>query len=685
MRLERAIQRLTATRARRRALTAAACAAAATIAAPLLFSAAFQLLAEAAVTPAARSLPADSVVVDRTGAEIADVHPPGATRLPVPLTEIPATVQRAIVAVEDRHFWSEGAVDVGRLAAAAVSDIAGHGAQGASTLPMQLAKILYLTDDRSFGFKLEQIVLAQRMVERTPRPVILDDYLNDVYFGNGATGIQAAAHEYFGVDARALDLAQAAMLAGLPNAPTAYDPLAHPGAARARQSQVLSAMLATGDISAAQAAAAAHERLHLATTSIDDTDLAPAFVNRVISTVRTWLNVDPATGGLRISTTLDLAMQRQAQQSVTTQVSQLGPLHVTDGAAVEIDPSTGDVLAYVGSAGAGVPGSEYDMAAVPRQPGSSFKLFTYSTAIADRRASMVSQVLDGPLRLSSGGGAAGTQTWQPLDYDRTWHGPQPVERALGNSLNVPAIRVELVGGIPAIVGMARAMGVTTLGNAPQTYGPSLTIGTYPVPLWEMAQAGGVLAAGGVLHPARFVLGVARSDGTRLSPPSPGPRSVLDPQVAFVMNDMLSNDANRTMEFGAGSALTVDGHTVAAKTGTSESFRDNLTVGWTPHLVTATWVGNADDSAMHGTTGVTGAAPIWHDIMSAQLGGDDGWPQAPAGLLTQDTPWGLAYFLPGTDAGTGEPALMTLGATQGPHQHGPRPGPDGNGGPGGHHH
>lgn len=675
------VDRLTATPKRRRLLIAAGVAALFVLCAPILIQASLQLLANAAGDPAPRTFPADSVVVDRSGNQLADLHPQGTSRLPEPLSAISPAAEKAIVDVEDRHFWTEGAVDVGRLASAALSDAGGGSAQGASTLPMQLVKLLYLNDTRTVSFKLQQIGLAQRMVSTTPKPVILDEYLNDAYFGGGATGIEAAAHRYFGVAAHTLTLAQAALLAGLPNAPTANDPLVHPDSAKARQQQVLQAMVANGDITQSVAAAAAAEPLQLATTNIDDVNHAPAFVAVVARQVAASLHVDPTTAGLRITTTLDSARQQFAQQTVAAQVAQLGGLHVTDGAAVEIDPQTGDVLAYVSSAGSGVPGGLEDMAAAPRQPGSSFKLFTYATAIGTEKASMVSQVLDGPLTLPSGGGTSGTQPYSPLDYDRTWHGPQPVERALGNSLNVPAIRTEMVTGIPAIVQTARSMGVTTLGRPPQTYGPSMTLGTYPVPLWEMAQAGGVFAAQGVLHPARFVLSVTGNRGTRPGAGGAAQR-VLDPRVAFIMNSILTNDANRAMEFGTGSLLTVAGHTVAAKTGTSEDFRDNLTVGWTPHIVTATWVGNADDSPMHGTTGITGAAPIWHDIMAHELSGDDAWPAAPAGLQSATTQWGVAWFIAGTNPQTGEPALMTIGAPAPAPPHRGGGGTQGGGGHGG---
>lgn len=651
---------LTRTPRRRRASIVVICVALGALAVPFVINAGLQFLAGTAGSPSPRTFPADSVLLDRSGAQIAVLHPPGTTRSPVALNAVAPQMQKAVVDIEDRHFWTEGAVDVGRLAGAALHDASGA-SQGGSTIPMQVVKLVYLNDTRTVSFKLQEIGLAQRLVESTPKPVILDEYLNDVFFGGGATGVQAAAHRYFGVDAASLTLAQSALLAGLPNAPSANNPLVNPDAARARQLQVLQAMVSSGDVSAADATAAANAPLRYAAFDIDDIDQAPAFVARAAQQVASALHVDPATAGLRITTTLDMAKQQYAQQSVTQQVAQLGGLHVTDGAAVEIDPHNGDVLAYVGSAGADAPGGQIDMAAAPRQPGSSFKLFTYATALANGKVSMVSPVLDGPMSLPNGGGANGTQPYSPLDYDRSWHGPQPVERALGNSLNVPAIRTELVTGIPWIVLTARAMGVTTLTQPLQSYGPSLTLGTSAVPLWQMAQAGSVFASNGMLHHARFVQSVVRADRTQHGLATAPSRQVMDPRVAFLMNTMLSNDANRTMEFGSGGLLTVAGHEVAAKTGTSEDFRDNVTIGWTPQLVTATWVGNADDSAMHGTTGITGAAPIWHDVMAHELSGADSWPPAPPGLQSAATQYGVAFFLPGTSPQTGEPALMTIGA------------------------
>jgi membrane peptidoglycan carboxypeptidase len=609
---------------------AAAAVAALAIAALTLWMPLVQALAGAPPPP--RTLPADTLVTAADGTPIADVHEPGMNRVPVSLDRVSPLFRQAIVAVEDHAFWSEGAVDAGRVAAAAWSDLrSGSSTQGASTIPMQLAKVLYLSDNRSLMYKVREIAYANDLMAGMSKSEILDAYINDIPFGEGATGVEAAAEIYFGLHASQLDLAQASLLAGLPQAPGAYDPRTNLQAAKDRQLQVLQAMQRNGDITAAQAATAANEPLHFESGDVGSYDLYPAFVNRVVEEVQSTLHLDPATAGLHIETTLDPALQGLAQSTVSQQIRGLHDRNVTDGALVSIDPTTGDVLAYVGNAGPSVPGADYDMASVPRQMGSSFKLFTYPTAIGERKATMLTPVLDGPISIPLGNG----QTYQPKDYDLSWHGIVPLELALGNSLNVPAIRVELLAGIPNVVDTARSMGVTTLTKPASSYGPSLTLGTYPVPLWEMAQAATAYANQGILRPAQFITKVTDSVGRVLYRAPARGRQVLDPGVAFIMNQILSNDANRVMEFGAHSDLTLDGHVVAAKTGTTQDFRDNITVGWTPHLVTATWVGNANDSPMQGTTGLTGAAPIWHDFMTKALQGvSDNWPSAPSDVVQE---------------------------------------------------
>ena len=625
--------------------------------------------------PVARSMQADSIVTDAEGTVIAEIHPNGETRLPVALEQVSHYEQLAIVDIEDKSFWTEGPIDIGRMIASAVADLRHDSAsQGASTIPMQLAKVLYLNDDKSFAYKLRQIGYAGNIVSSLSKHDILEAYLNDIFFGEGASGIEAASHVYFGIPAAKLDLAQAAMLAGLPNSPSTDDPLQNGQAATARQHQVLQAMVNNGDITQAQAIKAAAEQLTYAGPQVDNIDTDPAFTAMLINQVKTQMHVDPYTDGLRITSTLNTPLQQFAEQTVHEQVTNVRYLNVGDGSLVSVVPQTGAVVAYVGTAGVDSTTTQIDMASQPRQPGSTFKLFTYSTAFAERKITMVTPVLDAPLTLPTGGGTDGTKPWSPLDYDREWHGILPVAQAFPNSLNIPAIRTELYTGIPDILSTARNMGVTTLNQPNGSYGPSMTLGTYPIPLWQMAQAVTVFADQGRLHPVTYVSSVKDAAGNQLYH-GDNAHQVMDPGAAYIVNQILTNDRNRELEFGLGSDLTLAGHLVSAKTGTSEDFRDNLTIGWTPQLVTATWVGNADDAPMHGTTGITGAAPIWHAFMTQALHNvPDNWPAAPADIFTQAAgEYPNAVFLTGTTPQTAGNAL--LGGRQVPY--------GGGGGGGGH--
>ncbi len=603
--------------------------------------------------PDPRALPADSVVLDRHGEVIAVLHSAGERRVPVALAQISPELRRATVAVEDRNFWHEGAVDGSRLVAAAWTDLVNGGpVQGASTITEQLAKVLYVgTSPRTVERKLREVFIARHLARTLSREQVLEEYLNDINYGHGAYGAEAAARTYFGIGAARLDLAQAALLAGLPNSPANLDPYRHPDAARARQRAVLAAMVDTGAVTAAAAAAAQAEMPALVSGAMADVDLFPTVTARVVREVRERLGLDAVTAGLRITTTIDAGLQRFSQAAVTRQVDSMAAQHAGDGALVAVDPRSGEVLADVGSAGPGHPAEQLDMAAQPRSPGSTFKLFTYAAALQARRLSMVTPIRDRPYSLAHGGGAGGAARYQVHDYEPWYRGTVTVKEALASSLNVPAVKAEMLTGIPEVVRVARAMGVTTLDRPASAFGASLTLGGYPVPLEELAQAATVLAAEGWYRAEHVLLSVGDGRGGELLARRPGHRA-LDPGVAFVMNAILADDANRAPAFGSRSALTIPGHLVAAKTGTTTEFRDNLTVGWTPRLALATWVGNADDSPMRNTTGLSGAAPIWNAVMSHALGGGgDGWPGPPPGVERVAGGW----VLEGTSAETGAEA------------------------------
>jgi membrane peptidoglycan carboxypeptidase len=380
---------------------------------------------------------------------------------------------------------------------------------------------------------------------------------------------------------------------------------------------------------------------------------APHFVQYVLSILRNRYHITPTTGsGYRVTTTLDLSLQTKAENAVQTQLARAGNYYnFHDGAVVSMDPKTGEILAMVGGVG-NAAGGQINLATSPtRQVGSAFKIFTYTAAIENQKVTMETPILDEPLVFPIGGPNNGP--YAPTNYDGQWHGVVPLKVALGNSLNIPALKVELNTGIPAVLDAARRMGVTSLTQPDSWYGPSLTLGSYPVSVLDMAVGASTLADLGVRHQPAAILQIKDPHGKIVFgvDPTQGAAQVISPQVAYIMAAILSDDQNRCLEFGCNGDLTLPDRQVAAKTGTSQGFRDNWTLGFTPSLTTVVWVGNADNSPLaHNATGIVGAAPIWHQFMEAALqGSPDEWYAMPSGLDQV----GSDYYLPGTeDVSTG---------------------------------
>jgi membrane peptidoglycan carboxypeptidase len=611
--------------------------------------------AETGGTPSIRQLSTsyldqDTLIFDRHGVLLADVGKSGDHRIVVPLSAISASAIEATIAIEDRSFYRNAGVDPVGMLRAALSDIGHHQLQqGGSTITQQLAKVALVgpADGNRFRRKFKEIVLALELSQTYSKTQILEWYLNTIYYGNQAYGIEAAARSYFHTTAKALTLAQAALLAGLPQAPTDYNPATHPAAAKQRQAQVLAAMVELHQVTPADAKQAGAVRItpFPASTTYE----ASAFVNYVLG----WLAksghlAGRSLRGLRIYTTLDLSIQRYAEATIRNQIAQKGAYYnFHDAALVSMDPQTGEILAMVGGNDPHGAGGQINMATSPRQPGSSFKIFTYTAAIESRRVNMESPILDAPLIFPVFGGSDGLSPYAPSNYDGAFHGVVPLKTALGNSLNIPALKVELRIGIPAVLDMARRMGVGSLTQPDDSYSLALTLGSYGVTVVDMATGASTLATLGVRHAPTPVLRLFDGLGRevyRYESEKTAFRA-LQPDVAFIVASIMSDDRNRCLEFGCGGDLTLPGRHVAAKTGTTQVFRDNWTVGFTPTLATAVWVGNPDNQPLaHNSTGIVGAAPIWHQFMAGTLAEQpDSWYQPPTDIVQI----GNDYFLPDT--------------------------------------
>jgi len=668
-----------------------------------------------AQTVAAMEPALDSHVYDAKGDLIAVFNDPGSRHVHASLDSISRWVRLATIDVEDRHFYSEGSWDLPRLVKAGWDNIRHTGVtQGASTITEQLAKISFFNSpERSIDYKIKEIVLGNGLDAAFTKNQILEMYLNRVPYGNHAIGIETAAELYFFKPVSALDLAESSLLAGLPQSPSQLDPVIHDPSttinpdAKVRQHDVLAAMVNNGDITRQQADLAFNEALTVHSWSESTPDQYPSvrdYVSKWLSSRYGSSYINP--GGWDIFTTIDPARQAAAETALRNGITAIRNAHnAKDGAVVNIDPKTGAVLAIVGAWDYSDPEvGQTDMALQRRSPGSTIKLFTYSAALASHLFTMTTPVLDAPVTLYPG---PGQPPYSPLNYDRNWHGTCLIKACLGNSLNVPAVKVEAAVGIPYITNLEIAAGIgsyangTAPGHRPCPTCYSATLGGFPVTPLELADSAATIADLGVHHDASPIdhivdRGTGRTFFT-LDPASSA-RRVVPENVAFIINEIISNDANRVMDFGAHGDLWLPDRRVSAKTGTAEFFLDNWTVGWTPDLVSAVWVGNpypsclqnADRHTMasaiaHGRTlytgmsindpfspsdlahyhlkpmnnscghldnssGITGAAPIWHkDIEAALAGVKPSWYTMPKDVVEVGTGDDGDFYLPGTSA------------------------------------
>ena len=581
-------------------------------------------------------------ILDRNGQVLFELNDPNAGRRNyIPLSEISPNLVAATIATEDKDFYDNPGFDpIAIVRALWVNYVTQGEGGGASTITQQLARALLLSPEertqRTVQRKTREIILAAEITRRYTKDEILELYLNEIYYGNLAYGIEAAANTYFNKSARDLTLGEAAFLAGLPQSPAVYDIYTNPEPTLVRHQQVLVLMFELSQLQGCIEVSNSEEPVcvdPIAATDAANQIKAYNFIPPVFGDAKYphWVNFvraeleelyDAQTiyrSGFVVHTTLDPALQDQAQQLVTNQVATMAENNAKNGALIAIQPSTGQILAMIGSPdfnNAAISG-QINMAISPtRQPGSSIKPITYAAAF-EKGWTPSTWIWDVPTQFPDGA----NPPYEPRNYDGKFHGGMTVRTALSNSFNIPAVKaLEFVGiyddpNTPekdGLIAMAERLGITSLTRG--DYGLSLTLGGGDVSLIDMTSAYSVFANGGRKMPLVAILKITTFDGdTVYEYEAPEGEQVIRPEHAYLISSILSDNQARSLMFGPNSALNLS-FQVAAKTGTTNDIRDNWTLGFTPDLVTGVWIGNADYTPMISSSGLSGAAPIWSQFM-----------------------------------------------------------------------
>jgi 1A family penicillin-binding protein len=592
--------------------------------------------------------PLTTKIFDRNGILLYQIYA-AQNRTLVPLSSIPKRLQQATIAIEDKNFYKNSGVDVSAIIRAAIADISGKSLQGASTITQQLIKSTLLTPEVSIKRKVKEIILAFWADSIYTKDQILEMYFNQIPYGGTAWGIEAASEVYFNSKVSDLDLAQCAFLAGIARAPTSYSPFGEsPNSWKKRQGEVLTKMEQLKYINAKEKNNALKEKLVF--TKPQTPIYAPHFVMYVKDFLVKKYGIGMVEkGGLQVTTTLDLKTQTMAQDIVTSEVEKNAYLNLTNGASIVTNPKNGDILAMVGSKNySDLSIGNFNATTALRQPGSSIKVVTYSQALSN--GFTAATILDdSPISYTF----PGSPTYTPVNYDGKFRGKMSLRIALANSINIPAIKTLSRIGLPNMINMGKKMGITTWNN-PENYGLAITLGSAEVKMTDMATVYGTLANAGQRVDLNPILKITDSQGEVLEEKTNTDVTriqAVDPGVAFIISDILADNNARAMEFGSYSPLTIPNQYVSVKTGTSDNKRDNWTIGYTPNYVVAVWVGNNDNAPMSQTlaSGITGAAPIWHEIMVNLLPNSsiDRIP-LPSDVIQKDCIGRKEYFIKGTE-------------------------------------
>ena len=556
-----------------------------------------------------------SHVYDRNGKLLFDFYK-DQRRTPIKLNELPPYVPNATIAIEDKDFYTHKGVSLVSGIARAFRDtyLRNRGVQGGSTITQQLVKTALLTPERTLIRKFKEIIIALETERLYSKDKILEMYLNQVPYGGSVYGIEEASRKFFNKSAKDITLSEAALLAGLPQAPSIYSPFTNIASATSRRNQVLQEMLIQNLITIDEYEQAEQELVRIATDTIPIN--APHFVFYVRKYLEKYLDTnDLYQGGYMIRTTLDLDIQKKAEEILEEEIGKVSYLNVSNGAILVTNPSTGEILAMVGSVDYfdGTSG-EFNVTTALRQPGSSIKPIVYAYALQNGYTAATS-IDDTPTVFQTGG----SESYRPVNYDGRFHGRVTVRNALGNSYNIPAVKVMNRIGVPEFMDFAKEVGIDTWED-PSNYGLSLALGGGEVTMTNMAQAYGVLAYEGKRIELSPILTLAGKGGVFKGLDTEDAEQIVDPSYAYIISDILADNQARANAFGYNSLLEIKGYRVAVKTGTTDEKRDNWTIGYTPDYLVVVWVGNNDHTPMNPylTSGVTGAAPIWNRMMQYLL-------------------------------------------------------------------
>lgn len=642
-----------------------------------------------------REIAQTSKILDRHGNLLYEIYASEDRKI-IPLEEIPDLTKKAFISMEDKDFYTHSGLAPRGLVRAVRETLLHRQLQGGSTITQQLIKSALLTPERTITRKIKEIFLSLIVEQKYSKDKILEMYLNQVPFGGTAYGIESASQTYFGKSAKDLNLAQSALIAGLTAAPTYYSPFgAHPETSKVRQEEVLRRMVEDKYITKETAEITKNETLNFRKPEISIH--APHFVLYVKDLlVKKYGEQKVKQGGLKVTTTLDLDLQQFAQITVASEVAKLKNLNVGNGASLVTKPSTGEIFAMVGSKDYFDEESDgnVNITTALRQPGSSIKPINYALGLL-KGYTPATVFNDSPTCFN----VTGQKPYCPVNYDGKYHGAVQMRFALGNSYNIPAVKMIAVNSVHDMIATASAMGISTFKDESR-YGLSLTLGGGEVTMLDMATSFGVFANAGIRKDLVSILKVEDSKGNvleeykdqnlgDLNTPSPqnpppsmskkpvstlainGPR-ILPAEVTYLISHILLDNNARIAMFGDNSLLKIPGKTVSVKTGTTDDKRDNWTIGYTPSYLTVVWVGNNDNKPMNPylSSGITGAAPIWNKIMTYALKDmPDESPKQPEGIIgkeicafsgllkgNSECPIRYEYFIKGTEPTTTEDTI-----------------------------